>query len=114
MTVNGSLLSEMKYVFVCPNPPLLKTPSSLYVYTDIIDLERVGDTMAPLLRTIPIEDTTKDSMLVSHTFHRVYYKRVNRNTISSILMELHDDRGDEIKFESGLVIAVLHFRKVSI
>ncbi len=106
------LSREVNFVFVCPNPPDLKVPSSLYVYTDIIDLERVGDALAPLLRAIPIDDTL--NMTMSHTFHRVYYKRVNRNMISSILIELHDDRGDEIKFDSGLVIAVLHFRKVSI
>ena len=100
------------------NPIIFQVPSSIYVYTDIIEPERVGDSMASLLRVIPVQDAEKDetenSALVNHVFQRIYYKRVNRNSISSIQIQMADDKGEMIPFDNGVAIAVLNFRKVSI
>ncbi len=114
----GYFSENIKVLYTAPNPPVFKVPTSIYVYTDIVVPERVGDVMASLLRAVPVQDSSKDDAdnidQVNHTFQRVYYKKVNRNSISSILIEMYEECGKELKFESGVSSVVLHFRKVSI
>ncbi len=108
----------IKYALTCAHAPKFSAaPKTLYLYSDIIECERVGDSMSPLLRAMPIEGLYKDrenDETVSHTFQHVYYKRVNKSHITSIELHMADDEGKAIAFDSGVAIAVLHFRKVSL
>ena len=90
--------------------PLMKfnTPA-LYVYTDIVADELVGDAKVPLLRTVPIDGQMGDFM--HREFIRPYYKRLSKGYISSILIEVKDDTGKDIDFTQGKVICNLHFRR---
>lgn len=85
-----------------------KTPA-LYVYSDIIGDELVGDAKVPLLRAVPIDGEMGD--FVHKEFIRPYYKQLTKGYINSILMEVKDDTGEDIEFTLGKVICTLHFRR---
>ena len=92
-------------------PPILDTADTLYIYSDIIEEENVGDNLVPLLRAISVKGNVGET--VHELFDRVYYKRVNRNLIPAIEIQINTPKGSEMKFETGSVICVLHFRRVS-
>ena len=91
-------------------PPQMKfkTPA-LYVYSDIVDSELVGDVKVPLLRTVPIEGQMGD--FVHKEFIRPYFKPLTRGYINSILIEVKDDTGQDMEFIIGKVICTLNFRR---
>ena len=82
---------------------------SLYIYSDVIEAQIVGDTMAPLLRIVQVEG--KDGDIVSRTFQDPPYFPVSRKTFDSIEVDIKDDTGERVPFESGKVIVQLHFRE---
>ena len=90
--------------------PLMRfnTPA-LYVYTDIVADELVGDAKVPLLRTVPIRGQMGEFEHIE--FRRPYYKPLTKGYISSILIEVKDDTGKDIEFTLGKVICKLHFRR---
>ena len=95
------------------NPHSLKTfYPSLFIYCDFISYQQVGDTMAPLLRTVPMKYKEQNLFsVVSAVFKRPYYLPVSRGYINRIEIIICNDRGEKISFASGKVIIVLHFRK---
>ena len=85
--------------------------SALFVYSDIVDYQIVGDVLAPLLRVVPVTGT-RDK--INHVeFKHKLWMPVNKGYISSILVMICDDTGDEVKFPAGKVTVVLHFKKRS-
>jgi hypothetical protein len=98
-----------KYEF--PLPPLVKDSKSLFIYTDIIDNDLVGDALVPLLRTVDILDDL--DVIVHKAFDLSYYKRVIPSLLPSIEIQVNSETGALVNFESGEVICLLHFRKVS-
>lgn len=82
---------------------------AMFVYCDAMEHQVVGDTKAPLLRTVAITD--KDAEVGHKVFQRPYYIPVSKNYISSLTIELRNDAGELITFQSGKVLAVLHFRR---
>lgn len=88
---------------IMPNYP------AVFVYCDVVEHQIVGDTKAPLLRTVPLVD--KNQEVVGQSFVRPYYIPVKKNYIRSIEIELRNDSGQLIKFQSGKSILVLHFRR---
>ena len=84
--------------------------SNLYIYTNIIGNELVGDTYAPLLRSIPCGLKFGESM--NNVFISPYYKKIEKTNISEIEILILDQTGKPVQFEYGAVVLVLHFRKV--
>lgn len=82
----------------------------IFVYTDVIAPQRVGNVEVPLLRQIPV---SSDSYLrpVNVTFPVISYYKVNKNPIETIDIELRDGTGSKIPFTSGRTIITLHFRR---
>ena len=93
----------------------LATPSggftAMYVYTDIIQEQFVGDYNATLLRTIPIQGRKHGESINSNIFNKIYYMPVSKRLINTIEIKLADDGGQPIAFTEGKVIVVLHFRR---
>ena len=85
-----------------------KTPA-LYVYSDIVEYQVVGDVKVPLLRTVPIDGQMGD--FVHKEFIRPYYKPITQGYINSILIEIKDDTGQDLEFKTGKVICTLYFRR---
>ena len=83
--------------------------NSLYIYSDVIEAQIVGDSMVPLLRILQVEG--KDGDIVSRTFQDPPYFPASRKSFDSIEVNIKDDTGERVPFESGKVIVQLHFRE---
>ena len=83
--------------------------SLLYVYTDIVAPQIVGDTEAPLLRVVSV--TGHDGDTVNVQYDRPHYVPVVRNCFNTIEVEVRLNSGDFVPFERGKLILVLHFRR---
>ncbi|GFR10792.1 uncharacterized protein TNCT_680251, partial [Trichonephila clavata] len=83
--------------------------TEIYVYTDIIESHFVGDTIAPLLRIIPVMSTKEDQIVIN--YQRPLYFPLRQNYIDCIEVELKSSSGDGIIFTSGKSLLVLSFRR---
>jgi hypothetical protein len=93
---------------VNPNE-LISLVGTLYIYTDIIDYQFVGEKQMPLLRNIVIDYNTTQRTTWAH-YDSPHYMRVNKKSISSILIDIRDENGNKILFDHGSLIIKLHFR----
>ena len=94
---------------------------SLMIYTDLIDYNIVGDTMAPLLRCFPFISKLKSGNIITtgqytnyQTFSNLQFRPLLKNSFHSIHIDLRDTSGEKIPFVSvGITRLVLMFRKAS-
>ncbi len=91
-----------KAVFLNKNPVI-------FVYCDVIEPQIVGETQVKLLRTVSV--TGDFSETTASNFFKNKYLPVRSGYIRTIEMELRDNKGNLINFQSGDVNAELHFRK---
>ncbi len=92
----------------------IKSISSLYVYTDIIDYQYVGDTFAPLLRIVGVNENFENhGKYIDQIFTSPHYIPLSRYSIDTVEINIRDDTGEAIHFESGKVLVKLHFRPKS-
>ena len=82
----------------------------IYVYSDLVERQRVGDAYVPLLRTltVPVKPAGE---LVTETFHNIHYCGVERGTFETVEIQLVDHLGINIPFQTGDVIVKLHFKR---
>ncbi len=83
---------------------------SMYIYTDIIERQIVGDSLVPLLRICGI-DNDNNGKNVSVKFNNPRYLPLSRTNISSIHINLRNEYGINLPFRAGNVIVTLEFRK---
>lgn len=90
------------------------------VYTDIIEYQHVGDAKAPLLRIIDTGRRLKNGSTATVTnytqirksFTVLEYKKLLKNTIGSVKIEIRTDIGNLMPFVgTGKVFATLRFKK---
>ena len=82
---------------------------NLYVYSDIVEHQIVGDTRAPLLRTVAVQNRYgKD---ISINYERPHYIPVKQKLFQEIEIDIRDSAGRKIPFQRGRVVVKLHFRK---
>lgn len=81
----------------------------LYIYTDIIDYQLVGTGRIPLLRNIVLDYNSSRKTIWVH-YDQPHYLRVNQTEIRSILIDIRDDNGNKILFDSGSITLKLHFK----
>lgn len=90
---------------------LISLVGTLYIYTDIIEYQLVGSTRIPLLRNVVLNyDATRKTTWVH--YDSPHYIRVNQTEIRSILVDIRDQKGNKILFESGEITLKLHFRPI--
>jgi len=84
---------------------------SLLVYSDIIKPSLVGNIRAYLLRPveIPIDCKFGDHCVLK--YKNPYYHPLNHLEIENILIDIRDDKGNEVSFTTGKSTATLHFRR---
>lgn len=82
---------------------------NIYVYSDVLQYQLVGDSFTPLLRTVTTEG--KSGEMIEKSFNNVHYMPVSKSTFESIEIDLRSDTGDPIPFQDGKVVVKLHFRK---
>ena len=91
----------------------LYTPRSfqhtMFLYTNIIEYQYVGDTFKQLLSTIFVENKNDPQRI---TYDAPHYVPLVRNVIDGIQITIKDSSDELIKFNSGVekVILKLHFR----
>jgi hypothetical protein len=83
--------------------------SSMYVYTDIVDAQFVGDVKVPLLRIVNIEGEYGNT--VHATFRNLQYVPVKVNSSETIEVNIKNDQNENVSFEFEKSIATLHFRQ---
>jgi len=82
---------------------------SVYVYTDMIMPQLVGDVRAPLLRICNPEGLAGD--VTNKEFTRLQYYPLLKNSFQYVEIDLRDDEGAPIPFASyGRVVCVIHIR----
>lgn len=88
--------------------------SALYIYSDIVESRLVGDSMANLIRVVPIERQQKSSFSGVHwvRFQNIQYIPVNKTHTDLIKIHIRRDNGEKVSFESGKVVLTLHFREI--
>jgi hypothetical protein len=82
---------------------------TMFIYSDIVQHQLVGDVNVPLLRTIPV--TGENGDVIVHAFDNIHYMGLARSTFQEIEVVITDDIGMKVPFEQGRVIVKLHFRK---
>ena len=83
----------------------------MYVYCNIINYQIVGNTYAPLLRTITINENSEYyGKYIDQVYTRPHYVPLSVYNIDFIEIDIRDDMGDKIQFEAGKILVKLHFR----
>jgi hypothetical protein len=81
----------------------------LYIYCDIAGYQIVGDTKAQLLKVLPVEGKYGDT--IYRTFDVPTYHPIATKEFQDIKIDLRDDSGQKIHFNSGRVVVNLHIRQ---
>ena len=113
---NQDHVTELK-ANVAPFIPIY--PSAIYVLCDLVETQLTGESYQPILRVIPVPHyPVKDTKTVlgkdiiySQIYSNPYFKRLKRTSFSTIRIRLTDEYNKPIKFEGGVVVVVLGFRK---
>lgn len=82
---------------------------SLYVYTNIVQGQIVGDAKAQLLRIVQVEGSHGD--IVTKTFDQPLYVPLLEKSFDTIEVDISRDTGEQIHFIQGKSICTLHFRR---
>jgi len=82
---------------------------ALYVYCDVLECVSVGDTMAPLLRIVEVKGPSGEMTHIQYDQPR--YIPLQKKAFDSIEIDIRDDTGKPIPFDSGKLIVTLHFRR---
>jgi len=84
-------------------PDLQKSlPVHTHIYSDIVEPQLAGDTVAPLLRII---NTNIKEYVASnvHIFENPHYVPVQRKQFDQIIIDLRDSTGNPLPFQYGSV-----------
>lgn len=81
----------------------------MYIYSDLVEPQIVGDTVAPLLRVIPVKG--HDGEMIHEVFDRPHYIPVTRKNFQTIETVIRTHTGRLMSFERGKLIVKLHFRQ---
>ena len=89
-----------------------KTNYEIYVYSDLIEPIIVGDTYAPLLKTLWIEPKHVSDRVTHLSIDRPMYLPVSSNCINNVEFNLRHDSGKLISFlDNTKSCLTVHFRK---
>ncbi len=81
---------------------------NLFIYTDIIQYQPIGDSYSPLLSVVNVKGGFGD--VVSLRYNTVHYVRVSKSYIKTIHIEIKTDRNRCVDFVYGKAILKLHFK----
>lgn len=81
-----------------------------FLYSNIVEMQLVGDTEAPLLRTFNLGGNWGEERNL--IFTNPYYIRLNTDELSIIHLYVLTEVGDPIVFNAGILTITLHFREI--
>jgi len=109
--VNNTLLNQKsKFINVSTYNRNFYFITSLYIYSDIIKYQYVGDELAPLLRNVVVPNSAKTTQNI--IYDSPHYLPVNKTIIDNINISIRDEIGNFIHFKRGKSIVKLHFRPI--
>ena len=82
---------------------------TMFVYCSLCEPQVVGDHYVPLLRNVNIAG--RDGDVILKTYGEPHYVPVNTSKFDTIEINIKDDTGHNVSFESGKVVCKLHFRQ---
>jgi len=82
---------------------------AIYLYTDIIAMEIVGDIKAKLLEIVPVNEN--NSGTVHYRADKIRYHPLEKKVVGEIEIQLRSSLGSPIPFAQGRVVTCLHFRR---
>lgn len=83
--------------------------TEIFLYSDICENHRVGNTFSPLLRCISLSGE-KDDQIVRIYNDPIYFP-VKNKYIETIQIELRSSSGSKVVFATGKTIVTLSFRE---
>ena len=81
----------------------------LCIYSNIVEPQIVGHTVAPLLRVVTVKG--KDGDMIHEMFDRPHYLPLSRKNFQTIETVIRTHTGNHVPFERGQLIIKLHFRQ---
>lgn len=84
----------------------------LYVYSNLVQPHVVGDTFAPLLRVIPIQEDNRYSSSYVKIYTNPDFYPIVENRFETIEMDIRTDFGKRLHFRNGKTMVKLLFKKV--
>ena len=81
----------------------------LYIYTDCIEQQLVGDVQAQLLRNVCVNNFDSIPMQTT-SFESPHYIPVARRDFDTIDINIRDETGRKVPFQFGHIVVKLHFR----
>ena len=98
------------------NPNINAGYNHLYIYSDVAEHNIVGDTLSPLLRVLPYEqsesvENNNDCQHISHEIMILHYFPVSKSDFDIISIQITGDVGIPVHFITGKTIVKLHFRQ---
>lgn len=91
----------------------LGLPSQLFVYTDIIQPQVVGDVITTLLRIIPLDPTKFIyGAYKTHIFSPAHYVPVLRREFDTMEIDIRTTTGARVPFQFGVSCVKLHFQRI--
>lgn len=91
----------------------LGLPHQIFVYTDIIQPQIVGDVMTSLLRVVPMDPTLYIyGAYKMNTFSPAHYLTVMKREFDIIEIDIRTSIGEKVPFEFGTACVKLHFKRV--
>lgn len=81
----------------------------LFVYSDIVTPQIVGDVVAPLLRIVNV--IGQDGEVVNAQYDRPHYLPVSRKSIDTLEIVIRTHTSELTPFERGRSYVKLHFRQ---
>ena len=84
--------------------------TALFVYTNIIKPQIVGDVSVPLLRVVPVKERHVQPYRTIEFRHPMYLPTTH-NVTDLIQILIKRDNGESVPFKTGKVIVTLHFKK---
>ena len=82
---------------------------TMYLYTDIVEPQLVGDSKVSLLKVVKCSGEFGENVNVS--FPNLQYVPVSVKSFETIEIDIKDDTQEKVPFEFGKVIVTLHFRQ---
>jgi hypothetical protein len=82
---------------------------TLYVYSDIVSPQVVGDSVVPLLRVVDFGKKLNGNTV--HIYKNPYYIPIVRQRFENIQIDIRRDNGELVKFRRGKTVVVLHFMR---
>lgn len=108
---SGRAINLYKLENIGTRLPTLGGIQALYIYSDIVEYQVVGDTLSPLLAYVDVEKSPGER--VGHICSPLVYLPVSKSDIDTIGIRICDEHGNEVNFpdDAENVVVRLHFRK---